>query len=124
MPTWTEEELTRIGSAVELDLESERGDGSLRTPVTMWVVRAGDHVYIRSVKGRGGPWFRGVQTRRQGRISSGGVRKSVTFQEADASERSGADAAYREKYGAYTGIVDHVLTEQARESTLRLVPRS
>lgn len=33
------------------------------------------------------------------------------------------DAAYRDKYGRYTTIVEHVLTDQARASTLRLEPR-
>lgn len=123
MSTWTDDELDRIGSAVELDLESERTDGTLRTPVTMWVVRDGDDVYVRSVKGRNGPWFRGAQARRQGRISSGGVHKDVSFQDADPGDWSGVDAAYRRKYGSYRGIVDHVLTEQSRQSTIRLVPR-
>ncbi|MCT9081747.1 DUF2255 family protein [Streptomyces fulvoviolaceus] len=123
MPTWTDDELDRIGSSVELDLESERADGTLRSPVTMWVVRAGDDVYVRSVKGRNGPWFRGAAARRQGRISSGGVHKDVSFQDADPGDWSGVDAAYRRKYGSYTGIVDHVLTEQSRQSTIRLVPR-
>jgi len=123
MPTWTDDELDRIDSAVELDLESERGDGSMRTPVTMWVVRDGDDIYVRSVKGRNGPWYRGTQTRRQGRVSAGGVHKYVTFQDADPGDWTGVDAAYRRKYGSYKGIVDHVLTEQSRQSTIRLVPR-
>lgn len=125
MPTWTDEELNRIDSAVELDLESERTDGTLRAPVTMWVVRDGDDIYVRSVKGRNGPWFRGTRAGGQGRVSAGGVHKDVTFQDADPGDWSGvdADAAYRRKYGSYKGIVDHVLTEQSRESTTRLVPR-
>ncbi|MFI1359632.1 DUF2255 family protein [Streptomyces sp. NPDC020898] len=60
---------------------------------------------------------------RQGRVSAGGVRKDVTFQDADPGDWSGVDAAYRRKYGSYKGIVDHVLTEKSRESTTRLVPR-
>ncbi|WP_406327043.1 DUF2255 family protein [Streptomyces sp. NBC_00203] len=123
MTEWTDGELDRIGSAEELDLESERGDGTLRDRVTMWVVRDGDSVYVRSVKGRGGPWFRGIQTRHQGRIHAGGVNKDVTFEEADPGEYAGVDAAYRRKYGRYTSIVEHVLTAQSRESTLKLVPR-
>ncbi|AEM84055.1 DUF2255 family protein [Streptomyces violaceusniger] len=98
-------------------------DGSLRDPVIMWVVRYGDDIYVRSVKGRSGPWFRGTRSRSQGRIRAGGVHKDVSFQDADPNEWAGVDAAYRAKYGAYTGIVDRVLTEQARESTIRLAPR-
>ena len=59
MSTWTTDDPGRIAEAAELDLESERSDGSLREPVTIWVVRAGDGVYVRSVKGR--KWVRGIE---------------------------------------------------------------
>jgi hypothetical protein len=39
MTAWTEEELGRIGEAEELQLASERPDGTLRPHVTIWVVR-------------------------------------------------------------------------------------
>ncbi|MFC8230349.1 DUF2255 family protein [Streptomyces sp. NPDC057287] len=123
MTTWNDSDLTSIGAAEELDLESERGDGTLRAPVTMWVVRAGDRLYVRSVKGVDGPWYRGTRSRHQGRVKAGGVRADVTFRDADPGEYAGVDAAYREKYGRYTSIVEHVLTERARSSTLRLEPR-
>ena len=79
MTGWTPEELVRIGLADELDLASQRRDGSLRDPVTMWVVRDGDDLYVRSMHGRAGAWFRGTQTRRQGHIRSGGVDKDVVL---------------------------------------------
>ncbi|MEU5655102.1 DUF2255 family protein [Streptomyces sp. NPDC047737] len=123
MTTWNNSDLTSIGAAEELDLESERGDGTLRAPVTMWVVRAGDRLYVRSVKGTDGPWYRGTRSRHQGRVEAGGVRVDVTFHDADPGEYAEVDAAYRKKYGRYTSIVEHVLTERARASTLRLEPR-
>ncbi|MFE7396250.1 DUF2255 family protein [Streptomyces sp. NPDC057557] len=123
MTQWHSAELEKIGAAEELDLESERSDGMLRDPVTMWVVRAGDHLYVRSVKGTTGPWYRGTRSRHQGRIDVGGVRQEITFHEADKGEYADVDAAYRAKYGRYTSIVEHVLTDQARASTLRLEPR-
>ncbi|MFF7337306.1 DUF2255 family protein [Streptomyces sp. NPDC008163] len=123
MAHWNGSDLAKIAAAEELDLSSERADGTLRDPVTMWVVRSGGQVYVRSVKGADGPWYRGTQSRHQGRIEAGGVRSDVTFQEADPGEYPGVDAAYREKYGHYTSIVEHVLTERARASTLRLEPR-
>jgi hypothetical protein len=55
--TWTPDELDRIGDAEELDLASRRPDGSLRAHVTMWVVRAGDDVYVRSAYGPQNPWY-------------------------------------------------------------------
>lgn len=53
MPGWTNDELSRIDSAMDLDLASVRHEGTLRRPVTMWVVRHGDEIYDRSVNGRG-----------------------------------------------------------------------
>ena len=42
MTTWTSDELNKIGTAEELELAPLRRDGTLRTPVTIWVVRLGD----------------------------------------------------------------------------------
>ncbi|WP_327672719.1 MULTISPECIES: DUF2255 family protein [unclassified Streptomyces] len=123
MAAWTDAELERIAQAEEIDLESERGDGTLRDPVTMWMVRDGDFIYVRSVKGREGPWFRGAQTRHQGRVRAGGVTKDVTFEDADPGVSERVDAAYRAKYSGYPSIVEHVLTPQSQEATLQLVPR-
>ncbi|MGW3667803.1 DUF2255 family protein [Streptomyces sp. NPDC005141] len=123
MTRWNDKDLETIGTAEELDLRSERTDGTLRDPVTMWVVRADDHVYVRSVKGTDGPWYRGTRSRLQGRVDAGGVRQDVTFRTADPGEYATVDAAYRDKYGHFTSIVEHVLTDQARTSTLCLEPR-
>jgi hypothetical protein len=121
---WTGAELGKIGTADELRLSSLRRDGTLRDPVTMWVVRVGDDLYVRSVKGRAGPWFRGARTRHAGRIQSGGVVKEVAFaEETDAGRLDRIDAAYRDKYGHYPKeYVDACVTSAARAATLRLAP--
>jgi hypothetical protein len=49
MTTWTSEELNKIGTAVELEIVSLRRDGTLRNPVTIWVVRLGDDLYVQAV---------------------------------------------------------------------------
>jgi Uncharacterized protein conserved in bacteria (DUF2255) len=72
MSTWTDDDLARIGGAEELRIASQRPDGTLRPYVTIWVVRAGDDLYVRSAHGAGNPWFRratsaGVGTRPGGR---------------------------------------------------------
>ena len=58
MTTWTKDELDKIAAADELQIASLRPDATLSKPVTIWVVRTGDDLYIRSYKGRGGSWFR------------------------------------------------------------------
>jgi hypothetical protein len=52
MGEWTSDELDKIAGAEELELASARRDGTLRKPVTIWVVRHGDDLYVRSVYGR------------------------------------------------------------------------
>ncbi len=127
MTTWTSDELTKIGTAEELEIASLRGDGTLRKPRTIWVVRVGDDLYVRSVNGRDSDWFRGVQTRHEGHIHAGGVDKDVTFVEVDADHaiNDQIDAAYRTKYRRYAAnIINSTLTSKARFATLKLVPRS
>ena len=125
MTTWTSNELTKIGSAEELEIASIRGDGTLRKAVTIWVVRHGDDLYVRAVNGRTGVWFRGAQVRHEGHIHAGGVEKDVTFvEETDAALNDKIDAAYRTKYRRYgESIVGTIVSRGARAATIRLVPR-
>lgn len=121
MTMWTNDELSKIGAAEELEIATLRRDGTRRKPVTIWVVLTGDNLYIRSVNGRGGSWFRGAQDCHEAHIEAGGVEKDVRLVETD--EQSDAiDAAYRAKYRRYAkSIIDTVLTSQAQAATLKLV---
>lgn len=124
--TWASDELDRIGEAEELQLASLRPEGALRKPVTVWVVRAGDDLYVGSVYGRSSGWFRGVQSSHEGHVSAGGVDKDVRFAEVDdEGVNDEIDEAYRTKYRDQpTAYVDPTVTPQARAATLRLEPRS
>ena len=123
MTTWTREELARIGAADELELAALRRDGTLRQPVTIWVVRHGDDLYVRSVNGRTSSWFRGAQSRHEAHIEAGGLGKDVLLVETDDMNDQ-IDAAYRSKYRRYAeSIVGSIVSPQARAATLKLVPR-
>jgi hypothetical protein len=116
---------TRIGQAEELQLASNRADGSLRPFVTMWVVRVGDELYVRSAYGATNPWYRRARASGIGRIRAGGVERDVTFVEAAADSHGAIDAAYHAKYDGYgRRIVSTVVGEQAAAVTIRLLPRS
>ncbi len=124
MTAWTSDELDRIGGADELRIASLRNDGTLRKPVTIWVVRVGDDVYVRSAYGESPAWLRGTRVRHEGRISAGGVEKDVAFVAADPAVADGIDAAYREKYRRHgEQYVASVVTPEARATGIRLVPR-
>jgi hypothetical protein len=121
--TWTSDELDRIGGAEELEIAPVRPDGTLRQPVTIWVVRHGDDLYVRSVNGRTSSWFRGAQARHEAHIEAGGVGKDVQLVETDDLSDE-VDAAYRAKYLRYAAnIVGSVVTPSARAAMLKLVPR-
>jgi hypothetical protein len=125
MPTWAHDELSRIGDADELQLASARGDGSLRPYVTMWVVRVGDEVYVRSAYGPDNPWYRRATASGHGRIRAGGVERDVTFGDAAADAHAAIDAAYHAKYDRYgPKIVGSVVGPDAEAVTVRLVPHA
>ncbi|WP_410874624.1 DUF2255 family protein [Nocardia sp. A7] len=125
MSAWTESDLTTIGDATELQATSRRKDGSLRNYVTIWGVRVGDDIFVRSAYGADNPWFRRAVTAGAGRVRAGGVERDVTFIRVgpDSSTHSDIDAAYHTKYDRYgPQIVGSVVGEHATEVTLRLDP--
>jgi len=122
MTTWKDRELAGIGGANELRIAPMRRDGTLQRPRIIWVVRHGNDVYVRSVNGSGGAWFRGVQARHAGHVSAGGVDADVVFEDADHELDDEIDEEYRRKYGRSSTAVDHITSPEARSTTIRLVP--
>jgi hypothetical protein len=119
--TWAPEELDRIGRAEELHLATGRRDDGLSRYVTMWVVRAGDDLYVRSAYGPGNPWYRRARAAGEGRVRAGGVERDVTFASADAAVHGDIDSAYHAKYDRYgPQIVGSVTGPEAHAVTIRL----
>jgi hypothetical protein len=123
MAAWTAAELDAIGSARELEITSPREDGSLREPVTIWVVRLGDELYVRSVRGEHGAWYQRAERDHEGRVEAGGVVKDVEFADVGGENAGEIDAAYKEKYGYPSGPVDSITSPEAQATTIRLQPR-
>ena len=124
MTNWTADELGRVGDADELEIASTRADGSLRKYVTIWAVRVGDGIYVRSAHGPDNPWYRRAAASGTGRIRAGGVEKDVSFAAVDDVElQHDIDAAYHSKYDHYPKeFVDPVVGEHSYDATFRLVP--
>jgi uncharacterized protein DUF2255 len=124
MTTWTSEELAKVGNAEELAIASHRPDGALRSFVTIWVVRAGGDLYVRSVKGRSGTWFRSALAAGEGRIRGGGVERDVAFEEAGPRGPFPRDRGLpREVRPLRPEVVGTVVSAESATTTLRLVPR-
>ena len=125
MAMWTSDELSTIGNTEEVEIAGRRRDGTLRTPVTIWIARLGDALYVRSVNGRDSAWFRGTQVRHEGRVQAGRVGKDVAFVESDPGINDKLNAEYRAKYRRYAGkILNSILTPKAQATTLRVEPKS
>jgi hypothetical protein len=124
MIAWTQDELRAVGDADELKLASVRSDGTLRPYVTIWVVRVGDELYVRSAYGPENGWYRRARSSGSGRIRAGGVEKDVEFADASEAAHADIDAAYHQKYDRYgERIVRTVVGDRVAPLTIRLVPR-
>jgi hypothetical protein len=123
---WTDEELRGIGGATELQVSSWRPDGTPRPYVTIWGVRSGPDVYIRSAYGPKNGWFRRAVEAGVGRVRAGGTERDVSFEQvaADSPVHGDIDAAYHAKYDSYgPQIVGTVVGPAATAVTLQIRPR-
>lgn len=123
MPDWTAQALHELESTQEVHVATRRRDGTLRSPRIIWVVTAGDRVFIRSTNGRDAAWFRAAIATGTGQIQARSTAYDVTFTEVNAeTDLTAADAGYRRKYGHYASIVDHLQEAGPRAATLEVHP--
>ena len=121
MPAWTTTDLDTVGAADEIDIAPRRPDGGLGRFVTIWDVRVGDDVFIRSFHGPTGHWYRARRATGRGVVRVGGVERDVTLEPAPDVDSQAVDAGYRAKYGR-SSYVDAMVTPNATGATLRVVP--
>lgn len=118
--TWTPEELNDLARLGEVRVSGRRGDGSSRTPVIVWHVVVDGVLYVRSVKGPDGQWYRGVARHFEGFVGANGRTRPVHFTR-DQTRDAAIDAAYTAKYG--DGSATRAITSAlATSTTLRVDP--
>jgi hypothetical protein len=115
-------DLRHLAEVEEISIGFTRPDGSTgSTPV--WVVQAGEAIFVRSIRGRRGGWYRRLRANPDGELGDGAHTHPVRarpVQDAGTVEAvTRADAA---KYGD-SPDVEPLLTEEAADATLRLEPR-
>ena len=119
--SWPADALDRIGAAIELEIAVRRADGSLRAPLPIWVVRAGDQIFVRSWYRRDTGWFGLAVRTGQAHIRVPGLEADVSVEDLgdnDAALRAEIDAAYRRKYG--DAGAGSMVTDAAAVTPLRL----
>jgi hypothetical protein len=122
MSNWSTQELDTIGNADEVQLNTKRQDGSLRTSVPVWIVRLGNELYVRSYRGEAGSWYRHAQRHPIGHIGAAGINRDIEFTEPGGTDLKAIDDAYRSKYGR-SSYTDTMVREDVAATTLRLTPR-
>lgn len=120
MTGWSPDDLTALGAAHEIALATERPDGTARHAVTIWVVRVGDDLYVRSFNGAAGSWNRQLQHHPYARVEGAGRRVRVHLEPVDTNP-TGIDEAYRDKYGRH-GYGSAMTAPDVAATTRRLEP--
>ncbi len=123
MVEWNATQLERIASTRDIEVSSLREDGALTKPVTIWCVRVGGELYVRSVHDSAGSWFEAAEQRHEGRIEADDVAVDVAFEDMPNHLDEEIDEAYKVKYGYPSDPVDSITAEPAKETTIRVVPR-
>jgi hypothetical protein len=119
--SWTAEELDTLDRIPEIRVAGRRRDGSLRRLIIVWQVVVDGKVYVRSVRGTDGSWYKGVVRHHEGAISWNGETRDVTYVPDHTADEQ-IDAAYFAKYG--NGSPTRAITNaQATATTLRVEPR-
>lgn len=123
---WSPAQLERIEETEELQIATNRADGTLRRWLPIWVVSVGEQVYVRTWYRRDSGWFARALDSRRARIRVPDLVLDVTVEDLGddrADLRVGVDDAYRGKYERYgNASVDRMVNDAAAATTLRLIP--
>jgi hypothetical protein len=112
-----------IETAREIDIETSRGRGAPTHRTTIWAVADGDEVYIRSLRGDSGRWYRELVANPEAVVHVEGEQVPVrAVHAADDESVERTSAGMRRKYGESRSL-DSMLQDDILHTTLRLEPR-
>jgi hypothetical protein len=108
----------------EVHIETRREEGAPEHRTVIWVVVVDGGVFVRSVRGEKGRWYREASSNPEVALRVGGRRVPVrAVSEMDAETIEKVNEAYREKYEAsYPGPTAGIVREEVLPTTLRLLP--
>jgi hypothetical protein len=114
--------LQHLADVEEIDIAFRRPNGSTgSTPI--WVVLVGEDVFVRSIRGLRGGWYRRLLADPDGEVRDSRHAHPVRAEPvADEGTLAEVTAAYRAKYGG-SPYVQPLLEEANVPGTMRLQPR-
>jgi hypothetical protein len=118
------EVLDALDGTDEVHVETRRDASSPKHETVIWAVVVDGGVFVRSVRGEKGRWYREASANPAVTLRVGDRRVPVrAVHEADARTIEKVGEAIREKYGAsYPGPTAAMLREEVLATTLRLLP--
>ena len=117
--------LAMLGRVREVQLETTSLDGTQTHRTTIWVVTAGDHAYIRSVRGTAGRWYREARRRPEVILHADASAIPVSLVVADVPDSiQHVNDAFTAKYGRRSPASNaSMLQPHTLSTTMRLDPR-
>jgi len=111
-----------VAAADEVEIETRRRSGeAVRTVI--WAVVDGGQVYVRSVRGDAGTWYRRIRANPAGVLHAGGTAAAVRAVPVDdPAEVERVSEALRRKYARWAGPLASMLRPETLSTTLRLEP--
>ena len=113
----------RLASVEEVDIETNRGAGAPVHRTTIWPVVEGGEVFVRSLNGEDGRWYRELMANPEAALHAEGVAIPVrAVRTADPDSVARATRGFREKY-ADSPYLDSMIRDEIAPTTVRLDPR-
>ena len=113
----------RIASVEEVDIETTRGAGAPVHRTTIWVVTSDGEVYVRSLNGEDGRWYRELMANPDAFLHVEGEPvpvRAVRTPDPESVER--ATRGFNEKY-ADSPYLHTMVRDEIAPTTVRLEPR-
>jgi hypothetical protein len=107
----------------EVDIETRRAADAPPHRTTIWAVVDGGEVFVRSLRGSAGRWYRELSANPDAVLHLNGDAvpvRAVSATDPDSVER--ASAGFRRKYGASSSL-DAMVRDEIADTTIRLEPR-
>jgi hypothetical protein len=112
-----------LESSEEADIETSQGPGAPVHRTTIWPVVEGGDVYIRSLHGEAGRWYREAITNPDVVLHVGGeALPARAVHTPDPDSIAAASAGLQRKY-ADSPYLESMIRDEILETTLRLEPR-
>jgi len=118
------ETLRLLDDTYEVRIETRREEGAPEHRTIIWVMVVDDEVFVRSVRGSRGRWYREISGNPEGALHVNGRRIPVRAVCAtDSQTVEAVSQAIRSKYGGrWPGPTAGMVREEVLSTTLKLSP--